>query len=314
MGKPSKLSIVSTLYYSEKHVEEFCQRMLAQAAQITEHFEIILVNDGSPDQSKARVLALQRQHPNITLIDLSRNFGHHRAIYTGLKHANGDNIFLIDSDLEEEPELLSLFWLELQKDGELDVVYGVQGRRKGQWVEQLSGALWYNLFARVADIDYPVNSLTARLMTRRYVEAVLAYEEKELEIWGVFVLAGFQQKAITVTKGSKGSTTYSLRKKIRMAINSITSFSSRPLLYIFALGILIMFISFGFIVYLVCMRLLYQQVPEGWTSTLVSLWFIGGLLLFSVGIIGIYLSKMFLEIKNRPLAIIRKIYKGDGAQ
>jgi putative glycosyltransferase len=304
-----KISVVTTLYKSEFYVAEFYERCVRTVKKITDDYEIIFVNDGSPDQALQKVLDLQAQDGNIVAVDLSRNFGHHRAIMTGLQHADGDFVFLIDSDLEEEPEILQRYFEEIEQDKSVDVVYGVQEKRKGGAFERLSGQAWYFFFSFLSDIDYPVNSLTARLMSRRYVEAVKEFPERELEIWGVFVLAGFSQKTVIIPKGNKGETSYTLTRKLKVAVNSITSFSSKPLIALFVIGMVMTFISFIFILYLLFQKFVQGGVVEGWTGTLVSIWFIGGLIIFSLGIIGIYISKMFLEIKARPLTIVRKIYR-----
>ena len=304
-----QLSVVTTLFHSEHHVEEFHGRMVAAASAITDDFEIIYVNDGSPDQALQRVLALQKHDSRVVAVDLSRNFGHHRALMTGFQQARGEHVFMIDSDLEEAPELLSDYWAVVRDAAEFDVVYGVQEQRKGGWFERVSGRLWYRLFSLLSSIDYPADGVTARLMSRRYVDAVIRYPETQLELWGIFVLAGFEQRAIQVTKGSKGTSTYSFSRKLRMMVDSITSFSSIPLVASFILGLLMTAVSFGFIVWLLVQRFIYDEIIEGWTSTLISIWFIGGLILFSLGIIGIYLAKMFLEIKNRPLTVIRKVHR-----
>ena len=290
-------------------MQEFCERMVAAVTKVTNDYEVIFVNDGSPDRSLQMVLQMQERDKNVVAIDLSRNFGHHRAIMTGLKHSRGDYVFLIDSDLEEIPELFNLCWHELSGCKDIDVVYGVQSKRKGGFFERVSGQLWYFLFSVLADIEYPANSLTARLMSRSYVDNVIKFDEKELELWGVFVLTGFNQRALAISKGNKGSTTYTFSRKVNMMVNSITSFSSRPLVFFFLLGLIITLVAFGVVVYLLVLRFIYKEIVEGWTSTLVSIWFIGGLLVFSLGVIGLYLSKMFMEIKNRPLTIIRKIHR-----
>lgn len=304
-----KLSLVTTLYYSEDYLETFYERAVNSIKKVTSDYEIIFVNDGSPDSSLKRTLELQKQDKQVVIIDLSRNFGHHRAIMTGLQHARGDYVFLIDSDLEEDPELFNTYWNEISSSENVDVIYGVQDHRKGGLVEKLGGRIWYLIFSYLSDIDYPSNSLTARLMSRRYVDNVVKFNEKELEIWGVFVLTGFNQKSVIASKGSKGTSTYSLARKLHLMVDSITSFSSKPLVSIFVLGLIITLVSFAFVVYLIVQRLVYEEIIAGWTSTLASIWFIGGLLIFAVGIIGIYLSKMFREIKNRPLSIIRNIYR-----
>ncbi len=303
------LSVVTTLFHSQAQLAEFHARTRATVTALTDDFEMIYVNDGSPDGSLRLVLDLQRHDPRVVVVDLSRNFGHHRALMTGMQQARGDYVFMIDSDLEEPPELLADYWATIANEAELDVVYGVQDQRKGGLLERLTGRLWYRAFALLSNIDYPADSVTARLMSRRYVDAVISYPETQLELWGIFVLAGFEQRAISVAKGSKGTSTYGLLRKLRMMIDSITSFSSIPLVGSFALGLAMTLVSFGFIIWLLVQRYVYDEIIEGWTSTLISIWFIGGLILFSLGIIGIYLAKMFLELKNRPLTVIRKIYR-----
>jgi putative glycosyltransferase len=303
-----KISIVSTLYYSQNYLQEFCDRCITSAQKLTNDFELILVNDGSPDQSLTKALELLKKYPFITVVDLSRNFGHHRAIMTGLMHAVGDYVFLIDSDLEEPPELLDQFYQEMHSKPGVDVVYGLQTKRKGNWFERMSGRLFYKILSTLTSVEYPADTFTARLMTKRYVESVLSYREKELDIWGVFVLTGYNQSGVVATKGFKGKSSYSLYKKIRMAIEIVTSLSHRPLYFTFLLGVMATFISLSIIASLLYRKLVNNIDVEGWASILASVWLLGGLILLVLGVIGIYLSKIFLEIKNRPLTIIRKIY------
>ena len=303
-----KISIVSTLYYSQNYLKEFCHRCIFTAQKIATDIELILVNDGSPDQSLTVALEIQKQHDNIVIVDLSRNFGHHRAIMTGLRQATGDYIFLIDSDLEESPELLEQFFFTLKQHPEIDVAFGIQTKRRGNWFERASGFIFYKLLSVLTSVDYPADTFTARLMTKRYVESVLSYPEKELDIWGVFVLTGYNQIGVAANKGFKGKSSYSLYKKIRMAIEIITNLSHRPLYFTFLLGLITTFVSLLIIVSLVYNKLVYKIDVEGWTSILASVWLLGGLILLVLGVIGIYLSKIFLEVKNRPLAVVKKIY------
>ena len=303
-----KISVVSTLYHSKPYLEEFCERVVRAISKITDHHELILVNDGSPDDSLAAAIELQKLYPTIIIADLARNFGHHRAIMTGLQMTTGDYVFLIDSDLEESPELINEYWSVLLSDEKLDVVFGVQTFRKGGWFERQSGKLFYKFFAMITSLDYPADSITARLMTKRYVNSVISFREKELDIWGVFVLAGHNQKAIPVTKLSKGNSTYSFHKKVRVAIEMITTLSHRPLYITFFIGLLFLFVSFVSICVIVYEKVVFHTV-EGWASILAAIWFVGGVILFVLGIFGVYLSKMYLEIKNRPLTIVKNIYR-----
>lgn len=304
-----KISIVTTLFYSQNYLREFYEKCLLAVKKIGFPYEFILVDDGSPDKSLEVAIGLQQMDNNIRVIELSRNFGHQRAIMTGLQHASGDYVFLIDCDLEEDPELLSKFWERIQSEPNLDVVYGVQERRKGGWFERLSGRLFYALISKLSRVEYPADTLTARLMTRRYVDVIVSFSETELDLWGIFAIVGFRQDRYKAIKKHKGTSTFTLTKKISHAVEVISSFTHRPLYLTFAFGMLcfsVALVNVGVIVY----KKFFLQVDiEGWASILASVWLIGGMIFFVLGIFGVYLSKMFLEIKNRPLTIIKKIHK-----
>jgi putative glycosyltransferase len=303
------LSIVTSLYYSAPYLEEFYSRTCAAAEAITHDFEIIFVNDGSPDNSLDAALSLYEKDARVKIIDLSRNFRHHKAVMTGLAHSKGDLVFKIDCDLEEDPELLSEYYAEMAKDPSADVVYGVQQSRKGGAFERISGTLYYMLFDRLSDCSVPRNMVSARLMTRRYVDNLVKHQDQELFLAGVLTITGFKQVPLVVRKKSKGSTTYTLRKKIALAVNAITSFSNKPLVYVFYLGTIIVFVSTIAALYMIVKVLFFAALLEGWPSLIVSIWLLGGLTIFCLGIIGIYLSKIFMETKPRPYTIVRQFYE-----
>lgn len=303
-----KLSIVSTLYQSSPYIEEFYRRATAAAQELVGNdYEIILVNDGSPDDSLKQAVELTDIDDHITVIDLSRNFGHHKAMMTGLEHSQGEKVFLIDSDLEEEPEWLIDFDNQMSTY-RCDVVYGVQKRRKGNWFERWSGHLFYSLFSSMTDLKVPENVVTARLMTSPYVGALLMHREREVFLLGLWHITGFDQRHYVVHKHSHSKTTYSIVKKVSLAANSITSFSNSPLKVIFYTGSFIWIISLIYITYLVINLLFLAKPLSGWTSIMASIWFLGGLIISFIGVIGIYLSKVFLEIKQRPYTIIKRVY------
>ena len=236
-----KLSIVATLYQSAPYISEFYQRASAAARQLVgEDFEIILVNDGSPDNSLDLAVKLTESYSHVVVIDLSRNFGHHKAMVTGLAHANGERVFLLDSDLEEEPEWLLSFTRQMDVEAS-DVVYGIQSKRKGRFFEQIAGALFYRLFRLFTGISQPNNIVTARLMSRRYVDALLLHQERELNIGGLWIITGFKQCHQIVQKHSSSHTTYSLSRKFSHLVNAVTSFSSLPLVFTFYSGLLSQF-------------------------------------------------------------------------
>lgn len=303
-----KLSVVATLYQSAPCIQEFCQRTSVVAREFAaEDYEIVLVNDGSPDNSLALAVQLSSQDEHIVVVDLSRNFGHHKAMMTGLAYASGDHIFLIDSDLEEEPECLANFYTQLTHDA-CDVVYGVQERRKGSWFERWSGQWFYRLFKLLTGLALPENVITARLMTKRYVEALLLHREREVFMAGLWHITGFDQRAQRVRKHSTSETTYTFRRKMSLLVNSVTSFSNAPLVGIFYIGVSISVLTALYILYL-CLQWLYWAKPlSGWTSVIASIWLLGGMVISFIGVVGIYLSKIFSEIKQRPYTIVRHVY------
>lgn len=301
------LSIIATLYHSESYVSEFCERAAAAAQKLTNEYEIILVNDGSPDQSLRVAKQYADTHERVTVVDLSRNFGHHKAMMAGLSYCQNDFVFLIDSDLEEEPEWLGDFWQSLNAN-EADVVYGVQTVRRGKLFERVSGAIYYRVFRALTGLPIPNNIVTARLMTRRYVTSLMRFQEREIDIAALWVMTGFHQVPHPIKKHATSETTYTLVKKVNLLVDSITSFSNLPLIAIFYLGILISVIAGGFTCYLIVNRYLLDTPLSGWTSVMASVWLLGGLTISFVGLIGIYLAKVFSEAKQRPNIIVREIY------
>ena len=304
-----KLSIVATLYQSARYISEFYGRVVevAQSAAGSD-YEIIFVNDGSPDDSLGQAIQLAMHDSHVIVVDLSRNFGHHKAMMTGLSQASGEMIFLIDSDLEEDPEWLIPFAQQMASQ-QCDVVYGVQQSRKGNWFERSSGDLFYRIFNALSGMNLPRQQVTARLMTRRYVDALLLHQEREIFIVGLWHLTGYDQRPHTVKKHGSSQTSYTLRKKFSLMINAVTAFSNAPLIWIFNVGLAISLLSACYVLYIILSWLFFTRPIMGWTSVMASIWLVGGMIICFMGIIGIYLSRMFVEIKQRPYTIIRKIYR-----
>lgn len=309
-NKQPKISIVTALYNSAEYIDEFIQRCTEAVEKISADYEIILVNDASPDDSLNRAIRQHSTNPHVIIIDLSRNFGQHKANWTGLCHATGDYIFLIEADLEEQPEWLNDFYESLIAEDDTDVIYGVQGQRKGGFFERVSGDLFYAAFNLFSQIKIPPNHITVRLMSRRYVQAFVAHQERDLFVGGMYELAGFGQKPQIVNKLSHSETTYSIGRKLNLLVNAIVSFSALPLWLIFWLGIFVSFVSFGVISWVIFKWAVGNPQP-GWASSVASIWAVGGMLMASIGIIGIYLKKVMAEIKAQPYTIIKHIYSID---
>lgn len=303
-----KLSIVATLYQSAPYIAEFHERASAAARQLVgDDYEIVLVNDGSPDNSLELAVQLFECDDHVVVVDLSRNFGHHKAMMTGLSHAAGERVFLIDSDLEEDPEFLVSFTAQMQVEP-IDVVYGVQEQRKGGWFERWSGQWFYLLFKTLTGQSLPENIVTARLMSRRYVDALLRHKEREVFMAGLWHITGFTQRPHLVNKHCTSKTTYTFRSKMSLLVNSVTSFSNAPLISIFYIGISISLFAMSYIGYLGIHWLFLSKPLSGWTSVMASIWLLGGMIISFIGVVGIYLSKVFSETKQRPYTIVRQIY------
>jgi len=307
-----KLSIVTTLYKSAPYIAEFYERATRAATSMTTEYEIVFVNDGSPDEAVEKAIALHQRDLHVRVIDLSRNFGHHKAMMTGVEHARGELVFLLDVDLEEQPEWLNEFHRIMQSSG-ADVVYGVQARRKGGAFERLSGAIFYRGFNALLDHPIPENAVTARLMTRRYVNSLVQHRDREMTMAPLWAITGYQQTPVVVDKKSRRETSYSVRHRVAALVDNITSFSNRPLVYIFYLGSFIMFVSACAAAVLIWKTEHGEVGVPGWPTLIISIWFLGGVTIFCLGVIGVYLSKIFTETKDRPYTIVRADYDHQGS-
>lgn len=306
-----QLSIVTMLYRSEPYVEEFYRRACAAAEALTPSFEIVFVDDGSPDASAATVRRLLAADPRVVLVELSRNFGHHPAALAGLHHARGRRVFIIDVDLEEDPAWLGDFARDLDASG-ADVVYGVNRVRSGTAFRKHTGSTFWRLFNLVSDTPVPENPCTVRLMSRRYVDALLTMPERNVFLAGQYAWLGFRQQAREVQKGVRATrSSYTVLRLAELFLDAITSFSSYPLRLIFLSGVAIAALALLGGAALVVRKLAEpESVSLGWSSVIVSIWFLGGLTIAFLGVIGIYLSRIFNETKARPVFVVREVHRG----
>jgi putative glycosyltransferase len=226
---------------------------------------------------------------------------------TGLSFARGELVFLIDCDLEEAPELLEYFYKEHSASC-VDVVFGVQEKRKGDLFERISGGIFYMMFNWLSDVAIPKNVLTVRLMSKRYVASLLKHREREVFLAGLMHMAGFSQLPLAVNKEDKGQTSYTIWKKLSLMVNAITSFSNRPLVYIFHTGLLITLGAILYIAYTLVKKVVLGIDVPGWTTTILSIFVFSGVIILFQGVIGIYVAKIYIESKQRPYTIIRALY------
>jgi putative glycosyltransferase len=307
-----KLSIVTTLYHSAPSIEEFYRRVMAAAEPISRDIELIIVNDGSPDNSLELALAIHELDPRVVVVDLSRNFGHHKAMMTGLAYARGDVVLLIDSDLEENPELISQFYQRLEQ-GDCDVVYGVQKSRRGGVFERVSGFIYYTLVEWLSDDPIPRNHVVMRIMKRDYVRALIRHRDREFAIVHLWQLTGFRQVPITIEKLSRSPTTYSLARRIKMAVHFLTTTSTKLLYIILYAGLVMFSLSVLMVLYYLGRYVTTGISVDGYTSLIVSIWLLGGFLTLAVGVISIYIANLLQETKRRPYTIVRQVHRSQDA-
>jgi putative glycosyltransferase len=305
------LSVVSTLYKSKQFLDTFLLEILNSINRLNiDDFEILFVNDGSPDDSLEFLIRKKNEIPQIKIIDLSRNFGHHYAMQMGLQYSKGEFVFLIDNDLEIPPSFLIECFKEINEDDSIDVVYGFQKERKGRFVENIGGKIFWWAINKFSEVNIPKNILTERLMKRKYVDSLLLLGDANLFLGGMMYWAGFNQKGLPVEKKLRiGKSTYSTKKRMELMLQAITSFSGKPLEYLFYTGIFITLGSLLTIFYFVIKKMMFgDTVQLGWTSLVVLNVLILGIISTFLGLIGIYMFKIFKQVQNRPNTIIRNIY------
>ena len=305
------LSIVTSLYNSANYIEEFVNRIENSLHELNiTDYEIIAVDDGSPDKSYEVASKILSKNKNLTILKLSRNYGQPYALTAGLEHAKGEKIFLIDSDLEEDPEWIKIFYNEISSSS-IDCIYGLQRKRKGNFFERISGEIFYKMLNLFSDIKILPNPVTARIMSRRYLDSLLLFSERNLSIGMLCALNGFPQKGIYVNKKELSPSNYSALKKVRMGVSTILFMSSKPLEIIIYTGVSIFLMSLIAALMFLYMYFMRGISVPGWTSIFISLVLFSGVNLFFMGVIGLYVKTIFSEVKKRPRYIIQEINKGE---
>ncbi|HYV65207.1 MAG TPA: glycosyltransferase family 2 protein [Myxococcales bacterium] len=298
------LSVVVPVFNEEENVDELYRRVTESLDGSEESFELVLVDDGSRDGSLSRMQALAARDSRVVVVRLSRNFGHQIAVSAGIDAARGQAIVLMDADLQDPPEVVPQM-VALWRKG-FDVVYGRRTRRPGEsWFKRATAAAFYRLIRKMTSIDIPADVGDFRLMSRRVVEVLKQFQERNRFLRGMVTWIGFPQTAIHYERQVRaaGETKYPLRKMFRFAADAIFSFSYVPLRIVTGLGLLVSSLSFAYGVYTILGRLFHWDFVQGWASLMVAITFLGGVQLVSLGIIGEYLGRVYDEVKQRPLYV-----------
>lgn len=304
------LSVVIPCYNEAESLAETCRRVKAacQAAN-PGTYEIILVNDGSKDTTLSLMQDLHNQDKSIVIVDLSRNYGHQIALTAGMSHARGDYIFILDADLQDPPELLGPM-LERAKSG-VDVVYGKREVRPGEtWFKLVSAAAFYKTLSWLSDIPIPENVGDFRLITRRVLDHFLAMPEQQRFIRGMIAWIGFRQEEFLYKRDARfaGTTKYPLHKLIQFALDAISSFSIKPLRVSMLFAVMGTFLAIFLGLFAVFSYFDHKTV-SGWASLASIITFFSSLQLICIGVIGEYIGRMYIEVKGRPLFIVKTLLR-----
>lgn len=306
MNRPC-LSVIVPIYNEEDGIPTLYERLHAVCIGFGVTYELLFVNDGSRDRSLKLLKELQAADPQVRVLSFSRNFGHQVAITAGMDHAQGEAVVVIDADLQDPPELIGQM-LEKWREG-YDVVYAVREKREGDTLfKRATAALFYRLLRKITNVDIPLDTGDFRLMSRRSIEAMKLFSERNRFVRGLVSWIGFKQTGITFVRAERfaGETKYPLKKMLRFAIDGIVSFSFVPLQLATIFGFVASGLSFLGILWVVYLRLFTQETITGWASMMVIVMFLGGVQLLTLGIIGEYIGRMYDEIKHRPLYLIEE--------
>lgn len=303
-----KISIVAPAYNEAENIEYFYAMVLEVIKQIPEitDYEFVFTNDGSKDNTLTTLLGLNRKDTNVKVLDLSRNFGKEIALSAGLDHSTGDIVIPIDVDLQDPPEVIYELFAKW-KEG-YEVVYAVRKAREGEtWVKRITSFLFYWVISKITRIDIPRNTGDFRLIDKKVIDALKEVRETQRFMKGLFAWVGYKSTGVEYLRSPryKGKTKWNYRKLVGLAMEGITSFSIIPLRLSFFTGVAVSFFSFFYGMFLIVRKLVFGNDTPGYTSLMVVILFASGIQLLSIGLIGEYLGRTYVESKNRPLYFVR---------
>jgi glycosyltransferase involved in cell wall biosynthesis len=309
------LSVIVPMFNEAENLGAFFERLIPAVEGLRVPYEVICVDDGSRDDTVARLIALRNRHPAIKVISLSRNFGKEIALTAGLQHASGRAVVPIDADLQHPPELIAKL-VEKWREG-YEVVYAVRESRDTEsFSRRLSARGFYWIFARLSDVPLPRDAGDFRLLDRRVVDVINSMPERSRFMKGIFAWVGFRQIGVpyTVEPRRQGASGWNVRRLFHFAVDGLTSFSNFPLIAWGYVGAVIASISLVAGAFFILRTLIEGVDVPGYASLMVAILFFGGVQLITLGIIGSYIGRIFQEVKRRPLYIVRETHGFDAAE
>jgi polyisoprenyl-phosphate glycosyltransferase len=302
-----ELSVVIPVYNEAENIPVLFGQLITVLEGANIDFEIVFVDDGSGDESVRRLKDLGASNKRVVVIELARNFGHQVAITAGLDFARGRAVAVMDADLQDPPEVLPKF-IAKWREGH-DVVYAIRERRKESWLKRTSYAAFYRLLRHVSNIEIPLDAGDFCVMDRRVVDLLKNMPERSRFVRGIRSWVGFSQVGLPFERHARhaGTSKYTIGRLMLLALDGLISFSYVPLRFITALGLSVSFLSLFLAVFFFVKKLLYGLSPPGYASLIVSIFFLAGIQLITLGVIGEYVGRIFEEAKRRPMYILRRV-------
>jgi len=308
-----KISVVVPVYGCRACLDELYRRLVAVLESMTPDFEIILVNDSCPQGSWEVIRALAMVDPRVKGLDLSRNFGQIRATTAGLDHARGDWVVVMDCDLQDKPEEIRQLYGKAQEG--YDVVFARRAERKDSLPKRLLARLFYLVYGYFTDGSYDASICNFSISRRMVMENYRQMREQNRAFVLFIKWMGFKQTAVDVDHRPRasGKSSYDLRRRVKLASEIITARSNKPLVLSIQVGLTVSFLAFVYAIVIVIRRLFWSISVSGWASTIVSIWFVGGMVLAQLGVLGLYVGYVFDQVKGRPLYIVREMVAGQAS-